>query len=93
MNNKIIYHNDDKASNNNKGYIDKECIDILVKGLQKYYEDKPEYGSEELIKSFREFIDLCYRKEQSRKIKEGIRKSRERKTALQNNTSNKNKGV
>lgn len=49
--------------------------------------------SSEIVEALYKAMDEYYRRELSKKIKEGIRKSKERKAALQNIKTNENKGV
>ena len=47
----------------------------------------------EILEALIKAMNVYYSRELSRKIKEGIRKSKERKAALQNAKTNKNVGV
>ncbi len=49
--------------------------------------------SSEIFEALYKAMNEYYRRELSRKIKEGIRKSKERKAALQNAKTNENVGV
>lgn len=81
MNAKVFIFNDDNATLTG-GAVDNECFDMLLRAMQKHDEEKSKSSELEFTNAIREIMDIYYRKEISRKTKEGIRKKKEREAAL-----------